>query len=336
MTLNPDHSSTSTTPDPDGVILPDILQAVGHTPMVRLRHIGKEHPVEILAKCEFVNPGGSIKDRIAHSMIEEAERSGRIKPGDTLIEATSGNTGIGLAMAAAVRGYKLVICMPQKMSAEKQRTMEALGATIVRTRTEAAHDDADSNFSIAAKMQRELPNAHILDQWTNPANIAAHYNGTAAEVIAQTGGCFTHFVAGAGTGGTLTGCGRRFRDEGLAVEVIGADPIGSVLGGGEAGPTYQVEGIGYDFIPDTLDQSLVSRWIKTDDKTSLNLARRLIREEGLLVGGSSGSAMQAALEIAANARAGSRIVVILADGIRNYMSKMLDDAWMREHRFLDD
>ena len=325
-------------PDPDGMILPDVLQAVGHTPLVRLRHVGAEHPVEILAKCEFVNPGGSIKDRIAFSMIDEAERAGTIQPGDTLIEATSGNTGIGLAMAAAVRGYKLVICMPQKMSAEKQRTMEALGATIVRTRTEAAHEDADSNFKIAERMRDELPNAHILDQWKNPANIAAHYDGTAAEIIRQTGGHFTHFVAGAGTGGTLTGCGRRFRDEGLAVEMIGADPIGSVLGGGDAGPTYQVEGIGYDFIPDTLDRSLVSRWIKTDDRTAFTLARRLIREEGLLVGGSSGSAMQAALEVAASAPAGSRIVVILADGIRNYMSKMLDDAWMSEHGFesLDD
>ncbi len=326
----------TSTPDPDRMILPDVLQAVGHTPLVRLRHVGKEHPVEILAKCEFVNPGGSIKDRIAFAMIDEAEKSGRIKPGDTLIEATSGNTGIGLAMAAAVRGYSLVICMPQKMSAEKQRTMEALGATIVRTRTEAAHDDADSNFSIAEKMRRELPNAHILDQWTNPANISAHYDGTAQEIIEQTGGEFTHFVAGAGTGGTLTGCGRRFRDEGLTVEMIGADPIGSILGGGEAGPTYQVEGIGYDFIPQTLDRSLVSRWIKTDDKTSFTLARRLMREEGLLVGGSSGSAMQAALEIAQDSPAGSRIVVILGDGIRNYMSKMMDDEWMREHGFLDD
>lgn len=326
----------TSTPDPDRMILPDVLQAVGHTPLIRLRHVGKEHPVEILAKCEFVNPGGSIKDRIAFAMIDEAEKGGRIKPGDTLIEATSGNTGIGLAMAAAVRGYRLVICMPQKMSAEKQRTMEALGATIVRTRTEAAHDDPDSNFSIAEKMRRELPNAHILDQWTNPANISAHYDGTAHEIIEQTGGEFTHFVAGAGTGGTLTGCGRRFRDEGLTVEMIGADPIGSILGGGEAGPTYQVEGIGYDFIPQTLDRSLVSRWVKTDDKTSFTLARRLMREEGLLVGGSSGSAMQAALEIAQDAPAGSRIVVILGDGIRNYMSKMMDDEWMREHGFLDD
>lgn len=330
----------STNSDPDGMpspdVRPDVLRAVGHTPLVRLNRVGSEHPVEILVKCEFMNPGGSIKDRIAFAMIDEAERTGRIKPGDTLIEATSGNTGIGLAMAAAVRGYKLVICLPQKMSAEKQRTMEALGATIVRTRTEAAHDDADSNFSIAARMQRELPNAHILDQWTNPANIRAHYEGTAGEIVAQTGGAFTHFVAGAGTGGTLTGCARRFLDERLAVEVIGADPIGSILGGGEAGPTYQVEGIGYDFIPQTLDRSLVSRWIKTDDRTAFTLARRMMREEGLLVGGSSGSAMQAALAVAASAAAGSRIVVILGDGIRNYMSKMMDDAWMRDHGFLDE
>ena len=319
--------------NPHESILPDITRAVGYTPLVRLNRVGSEYPVEILAKCEFMNPGGSVKDRIAFRMLEEAEREGKIAPGHTLIEATSGNTGIGLALACAVRGYPLVIVMPQKMSAEKQRTMEALGATIVRTRTEAAHDDPDSNFAIARRLRDEIPNARILDQWSNRANPDAHEFGTGAEILAQTGGRLTHFVASAGTGGTITGVARAFEKAGVAVEIIGADPIGSVLGGGEAGPTYAVEGIGYDFIPDTLDQSVVSRWIKTDDETSFGLARRLIRDEGLLCGGSCGAAMQAALAVAADAPAGSRIVVVLPDGIRNYMSKMLDDEWLRENGF---
>ncbi len=327
-------------PNPHESVLPDVLHAVGYTPMVRLNRVGAEHPVEILAKLEYLNPGGSVKDRIAFRMLEEAERDGKIEPGNTLIEATSGNTGIGLALACAVRGYPLVIVMPQKMSAEKQRTMEALGATIVRTRTEAAHDDPDSNFSVARRLREEIPNSRILDQWANEANPDAHEFGTGAEILAQTGALtggrgLTHFVASAGTGGTITGVGRAFRRAGVAVEIVGADPVGSVLGGGEAGPTYQVEGIGYDFIPDTLDRSFVSRWVKTDDRTAFTLARRLIREEGLLVGGSCGSAMQAALEVARDAAPGSRIVVILPDGIRNYMSKMLDDEWLREKGFAD-
>jgi cystathionine beta-synthase len=298
--------------------------------MVRLNRVGAEYPVEVLAKCEFLNPGGSVKERIAVRMIEEAERSGRIKPGDTLIEATSGNTGIGLAMACAVKGYRLIICMPQKMSAEKQRMMERLGAEIVRTPTEAAHDDPESNFSVAKRLQQELPNAHILDQWTNMANPLAHYEGTGAEILEQTGGRLDYFVAGAGTGGTLTGVGRRLKEHDKSIQVIGADPEGSVLGGGEPGSPYFVEGIGYDFFPETLDLSVVDEWIKTNDRDSLHLALRLIREEALLVGGSSGSVMQAALEIAKNCSGGQRIVVLFADSVRNYMSKFLDPQWMAD------
>ena len=305
-----------------------ILEAVGGTPLVRLNRIGKEYPVEILAKCEFLNPGGSTKERVAVRMVEEAEESGRLKPGDTLIEATSGNTGIGLAMACAVKGYRLIIVMPEKMSREKQLVMERLGAEIVRTPTEAAHDSPESNFAVAARLQREIPNAHILDQWSNPANPAAHYHGTAEEILRQTGGQLDVLVAGAGTGGSLTGMGRRLKEHNARIEIVGADPVGSILGGGEPGPSYLVEGIGYDFFPDTLDRSVVDRWFKTDDKTAFALALRLIREEGMLVGGSSGSAMQAALEVAKDAKPGSRIVVILADNIRNYMSKFLDPDWM--------
>ena len=216
-------------------IYDNILQVVGQTPMIRLNRIGAEFPVEFLAKCEFLNPGGSVKERIAVRMVEEAERAGRIKPGDTLIEATSGNTGIGLALACAVKGYRLIICMPEKMSAEKQRVMERLGAKIVRTPTEAAHDDPESNFSVAVRLQQELPNAHILDQWKNAANPLAHYDGTGAEIIEQTGGRLDFFVAGAGTGGTLTGVGRRLKEHDSDIQIIGADPEGSILGGWRGG-----------------------------------------------------------------------------------------------------
>jgi cysteine synthase A len=316
-------------------IYDNILQVVGETPMVRINRVGSEYPVELLAKCEFLNPGGSVKERIAVRMVEEAEKRGEIRPGDTLIEATSGNTGIGLALACAVKGYRLIICMPEKMSAEKQRVMERLGATIVRTPTEAAHDDPESNFSVAWRLQKEMPNAHILDQWTNKDNPLAHYEGTGAEIIEQTGGRLDYFVAGAGTGGTLTGVGRRLKDHATDIKIIGADPEGSILGGGEPGDPYLVEGIGYDFIPENLDLSVVDRWIKTNDRESLPLALRLIREEGLLVGGSSGSAMQAALAIARECKGGERIVVLLADNVRNYMSKFLDPAWLRERGIPD-
>jgi len=305
----------------------NILETIGGTPMVRLNKIGAEYPVEIFAKCEFMNPGGSVKERVAYRMIEEAEKSGRIKPGDTLIEATSGNTGIGLAMACAVKGYRLIITLPEKMSREKQITMEALGAEIVRTPTSAAHDSPESNFGVAERLRREIPNAHILDQWTNPANPDCHYYGTGTEILEQADGRIDYFVCGVGTGGTITGVARKLRESLPNVKIIGVDPIGSIIGGGEPGDPYLVEGIGYDFIPAILDQSLVDEYIKTDDKTSFLLALRLIREEGMLVGGSSGSAMQGVLEIARRCKGGERIVVVLPDNVRNYMSKFLDPAW---------
>lgn len=311
-------------------ILPNILAAIGNTPLVKLNSIGKESPVEILAKCEFLNPGGSVKDRIGWFMVEQAEREGRIKPGDTLIEPTSGNTGIGMAMAAAIKGYRLIITMPEKMSAEKQLMMEALGAEIVRTPTTAAHDSPESNFGVAKKLQSEIPNSHILDQFANPNNPLVHYETTAKEMIDQTGGKIDYFVCGVGTGGTIAGVGRRFREDLPECKIIGVDPEGSIIGGGEPGGPYLVEGIGYDFIPDVLDQSLVDRYVKTNDAESFDLALRLIREEGMLVGGSSGSAIQGALEIAKECRGGERIVVILPDNVRNYMSKFLSPAWRQE------
>ena len=311
-------------------VLPNILHAIGNTPLVRLNSVGKEYPVEILAKCEFLNPGGSVKDRIGWHMVEQAERQERIKPGDTLIEPTSGNTGIGLAMAAAITGYRLIITMPMKMSAEKQLMMEALGAEIVRTPTEAAHDSPESNFGVAERLNKEIPNSHILDQFGNPDNPGAHYETTAKELIEQTDGKIDYFVCGVGTGGTIVGVAKRFREELPNCKIIGVDPEGSIIGGGEPGGPYLVEGIGYDFIPDVLDQSLVDRYVKTNDKESFPLALRLIREEGMRVGGSSGSAMQGALEIAKECKGGERIVVILPDNVRNYMSKFLDPKWRAE------
>lgn len=314
-------------------ILDNILHAIGDTPMVRLNRIGKEYPVEILAKCEFLNPGGSVKDRIGYRMVEEAERAGLIKPGDTLIEPTSGNTGIGIALAGAVKGYRVIITMPNKMSAEKQLTMEALGAEIIRTPTEAASDDPDSNISLARRMAKEMPNAHILDQYRNPNNPDAHYYGTGTEILEQTGGKIDYLVCGVGTGGTMTGIARLMREKAPNCKIVAADPEGSILGGGTEVKPYLVEGIGYDFFPEAYDPKLVDIVVKTNDADSFRLARQLIREEGLLVGGSSGSAMMATLEVAKQCTGGERIVVVLPDSIRNYMSKFLDPAWLAAHGF---
>lgn len=307
-----------------------ILDTIGNTPMVRLQRVGREHPVEILAKLEFFNPGGSIKDRIAFRMIRAAEEEGRIKPGDTLIEPTSGNTGIGLAMAGAVLGYKVIIVLPEKMSQEKQLTMESLGAQIIRTPTSEPHASPNSNFGVAERLQRALPNSHILGQFWNPENPKTHELGTAHEILEQTDSKIDYFVAGAGTGGTLTGCARTLKKACPNIKIVGVDPVGSLLGGGTESAPYHIEGIGYDFIPETLDKSEIDIWEKVNDAEAFSSANRLIREEGLLVGGSSGSAMQGALNVASRAEPGSRIVVMLVDGIRNYMTKFLCQKWMSE------
>jgi cystathionine beta-synthase len=317
------------------VIYESILEAIGNTPMVRLRHIGKKSGCELLAKCEFFNAGGSVKDRIAKRMIEEAQKSGRIHPGDTLIEPTSGNTGIGMALAAAIYGYRMIITMPEKMSREKQVMLEALGAEIIRTPTEAAWDSPDSHIGVARQLQRILPNAHILDQYSNPDNPDAHYHDTAGEILAQTGGKLDVFIAGAGTGGTIAGVAKRLKEEVPHVHIVGVDPVGSILAGPGPIHSYKVEGIGYDFIPDVLDRELVDEWVKTEDRESFQMARRLIRQEGLLCGGSSGSAVVGALRVAERIGPNKRIVIILPDSVRNYMSKFLDDTWMRASGFAE-
>ncbi|MBK9030709.1 MAG: cystathionine beta-synthase [Myxococcales bacterium] len=315
-------------------ILPSILDAVGETPMVRLNAVTAGLECEVVAKCEFMNPGGSIKDRIGVRMLLDAEKAGRIKPGDTLIEPTSGNTGIGMALAAAARGYRMIITMPEKMSQEKQVVLEALGAEIIRTPTEAAWDAPESHIGVARRLQSVIPNSHILDQYGNPSNPLAHEEGTGREIIAQTGGQFDAVVMTAGTGGTITGVARVIKREVPNAQVIGVDPEGSILAGPGEIKSYKVEGIGYDFIPDVLDRTLVDRWIKSNDKDSFRVARQLIRQEGLLVGGSSGSAVWAALQVARELGAGKRVVVVLPDSIRNYLSKFVDDRWMRQQGFL--
>lgn len=316
-------------------ILDSILDAVGDTPMVRLRSIGRSTGCEILAKCEFLNAGGSVKDRIGRRMVEVAEREGRIKPGDTLIEPTSGNTGIGMALAAAVKGYRMIITMPEKMSREKQVVLEALGAEIIRTPTEAAFDAPESHISVAKHLEEILPDAHILDQYGNPENPAAHYEGTGREIVEQTDGKIDFVVLTAGTGGTISGIARRIREDVPDCKIVGVDPVGSILAGPGPVLSYKVEGIGYDFIPDVLDRGLVDEWIKSEDRESFLMARRLIRQEGLLCGGSSGSAVWAAVEIAKKYGPDKRIVTLLPDSIRNYMTKFLDDGWMRANGFTD-
>ena len=311
----------------------NILTTIGNTPVVRMNQIGSDLQCNLFSKCEFLNPAGSIKDRIGWKMVEDAERSGRIKPGDTLIEPTSGNTGQGIALAAAVKGYKCIITLPEKMSKEKQIALEALGAEIIRTPTEAAFDDPESHIGVAKKLQSEIPNSHILDQYANPSNPQAHYDGTAQEILDDFGTDIHMVVMGVGTGGTITGVAKRLKEEIPDIIIVGADPVGSILGGGSEVKTYQVEGIGYDFFPDVLDNSLVDKYIKTEDEESFVMARRLVKEEGLMCGGSCGSAMVAALKSASKLEKNQKCLVVLPDGIRNYMTKFPNDQWMKDQGY---
>merc|ERR1719263_1987563 len=320
-----------------------VLEYIGNTPMINcsrlVKHLGLD--CQIIAKCEYFSAGGSVKDRIAFRMIREAEAAGLIKPGDTLIEPTSGNTGVGICMAGAVLGYRVIICLPKKMSGEKVNTMMRLGATILRTPTEAAWNAPDSHITLSARLQKAIPNSYVLDQYKNKGNPLAHYEGTAEEIIEQTGGDFTHIVMSAGTGGTLTGTAKKIKEKLPHVTVIGVDPVGSIL----AKPdnmndhkrleAYQVEGIGYDFIPTVLDQDVCDVWMKTDDPEAFQFARALIRHEGMFIGGSCGTAMEAAVRYAKEKKLGKddTMVVMLPDSSRNYMSKFMDDAWMEAHGF---
>ena len=368
------HALPPRTPRPR--IFSSVLDGVGHTPCVRLNRIGVVEGLlcEVVAKCEFFSAGGSVKDRIGLRMIEQAEATGRIKPGDTLIEPTSGNTGIGLALAAALKGYRMIITLPEKMSQEKVDVLKALGAEIIRTPTEAAFDSPESHIGVAARLVKELPNAHILDQYKNENNplvrpvapvcttpevkrcpthdhpppqhthptLQVHYCTTAEEIWESCEGKVDMIVCSAGTGGTLTGVARRLKELNPAIIVVGVDPCGSILAEPESmndvkrGQSYAVEGIGYDFIPTVMDRALVDVWVKTDDHESLIMARRLVHEEGLFAGGSSGSAMCGALAAARALRPDQRCVVVLPDSIRNYMSKHMRDSWMSQRGFVDE
>jgi cysteine synthase A len=312
----------------DTMIYSSILDTIGKTPVVKLNRIGNHLPCELYAKCEFFNPGGSAKDRIAYRMIIEAEKEGRIKPGDILIEPSSGNTGIGLALAGGVKGYKVIIVMPQRMSQEKQVVLERLGAQIIRTPTEAAYDSPESHISVAHRLAKELPNAHVLDQYNNINNPAAHYFGTAQEIIDDFPEGLDCVVIGVGTGGTLTGIAKRLKEVWPAIQIVGVDPEGSALAGDDGGHSYHIEGLGYDFLPEVFDRGLVNAFFKSNDKDSFQMARRLIQEEGLLCGGSSGSAVCALLHAAASLKQGQKALVILPDSIRNYLTKHANNEWL--------
>ena len=316
------------------MIFENVLEAIGFTPLIKLNKITSSLDCNVYAKCEFFNPGGSVKDRIGYSMVKKAQEENKIRPGDTLIEPTSGNTGIGIALAGAVLGYKVIIVMPEKMSQEKELVLKALGAKIIRTPSAAASHDPESHISVAGEIQKKIPRAFILDQYTNPTNYETHYEDTAQEILEDLDYKVDMIVIGVGTGGTITGVSKKVKERRPDCQIIGVDPIGSILAGDEPVQPYEVEGIGYDFIPQVLDRSLVDEWIKTDDKEAFCLARELILKEGLLCGGSSGSAVCAGLKAAKRLKKNQNCVIILPDGVRNYMNKFLNDEWMKQKGFV--
>ncbi len=315
------------------MIYQNILETIGQTPLVKLDKICAHLECDVYAKCEFFNPGGSVKDRIAFRMVCAAEQEGKIQKGDTLIEPTSGNTGIGLALVGSIKGYKVIIVMPNKMSQEKELILQALGAEIRRTPTEVSWDHPDSHISLARRLTNEMPNAFMLDQYTNPANIEAHYEVTAVEILKDLEDQLDMVVLGAGTGGTITGLSRRIKKTCPDCIIVGVDPVGSILSGHGPIHPYEVEGIGYDFVPKVLDRSQITKWVKTEDDESFQTALKLIKEEGLLCGGSSGAAMVAVLKEAVHLKKGQKCVVILPDGVRNYMSKFLNPHWINSKNY---
>jgi cystathionine beta-synthase len=312
----------------------NVVELIGNTPLVRLRNVTEGISATVLAKVEYFNPGGSVKDRIALRMIEEAEKAGLLKPGGTIVEPTSGNTGVGLALVAQLRGYRCVFVCPDKVSEDKQNVLRAYGAEVVVCPTAVAPEDPRSYYNVSDRLAREIPGAWKPDQYSNPNNPLSHYEQTGPELWDQTGGRLTHFVAGVGTGGTISGIGRYLREiSDGRVKIIGADPEGSVYSGGTGRP-YLVEGVGEDFWPETYDRGICDEVIEVSDKESFILTRRLAREEGLLVGGSCGMAVAAALEVARRADPDDVVVVLLPDGGRGYLSKIFNDAWMTRYGFL--
>jgi cystathionine beta-synthase len=316
---------------------PNVLELVGNTPIVRLEKLSRETGVDLLAKLEYLNPGGSVKDRIGLALIEAAERDGRLAPGGTIVEPTSGNTGVGLAIAAAQKGYRCIFVIPDKMSQEKISMLRAYGAEVVITPTAVEPDSPESYYSVSDRLAEEIPGGFKPDQYSNMANPEAHYDVTGPEIWEQTGGELDAIVISVGTGGTISGVGRYFKERRPEVLIVGADPEGSVYTAqNEKGVhPYLVEGIGKDAWPKTMDPSVVDEWVRVSDRDSFLVARRLAREEGLLVGGSSGSTVWAALELARRLGSGARILSMLPDSGRSYMSKFYDDNWMLEHGLME-
>ncbi len=311
-----------------------ILDTVGGTPLVRLSRLGRGLAPTLLAKVEYLNPGGSVKDRIGLAMVEQAEREGRLGPGGTIVEPTSGNTGAGLAIVAALRGYRCVFVMPDKISQEKIALLRGYGAEVVVTPTAVPPSSPESYYSVADRLTAEIPGAFQPNQYGNQANPAAHYRSTGPEIWEQTAGAVDVFVAGVGTGGTITGAGRYLKERKPGVLIVGADPEGSIYSQPDDVHPYLVEGVGEDFFPATFDRAVVDRFVTVSDRDSFLMTRRLAREEGLLVGGSCGLAAYAAVEVAKELDPEATIVVLLPDGGRGYLSKVFNDDWMREHGFL--
>ena len=322
-------------------ILPSILDAIGSTPLVQLNKVTGDIKARVLAKVEYFNPGGSVKDRIAIQMIEAAENDGSLKPGGTIVESTSGNTGAGLAIAAAVRGYKAIFTMADKMSNEKIRLLKAFGADVIVCPTAVPADSPKSYYSVAKKIVEETPNAILANQYFNPKNTEAHYKSTGPEIWQQTAGKIDYFVAGMGTGGTISGTAKYLKEQNPNIKIVGADPDGSILKDYfytkkiVKDHPYKVEGVGEDILPGTLDFSLIDRVITKNDKQCFQTARKLARLEGIFTGGSAGLALAVALDVAAELPADKTVVVLLPDTGERYLSKFYNDEWMRENRFLD-
>lgn len=319
----------------------NILEAIGRTPLVKLNRIARGSPAEVYAKCDFLNPGGSVKDRIGMAMVEDAERKGLLKPGGTIVEGTSGNTGMGLALVAILKGYKAIFTMTDKQSKEKVDLLKAMGAEVIVCPTAVPPEDPRSYHQVVEKLARDIPNAYHPNQYFNPANPECHYRTTGPEIWDDSEGRITHFVCGMGTGGTITGAGRYLKEQNASIKVIGADPVGSILydffhrGVVAKAETYKVEGIGEDFFPAALDFTVIDDVAQVSDKESFLWARRLARLEGLFAGGSAGTAIAAALQVLPTLREGDFMVVFIPDTGMRYLSKVYNNEWMRDNRYLE-